>query len=41
MQYSVGSLFRWVQHHFKLDDEYYSKLTKEGIEKDKKRNASR
>jgi hypothetical protein len=40
-QYSAGSLFRWVQHRFKLDNEYYSGLTEEEVEEDKKRNASR
>jgi hypothetical protein len=40
-QYSAGGLFRWVQHRFKLDDEYYSELTEEEVEEDKKRNASR
>ena len=40
-QYSAGSLFRWVQHDFKLDGEYYAGLTEDEIKQDAERNALR
>jgi hypothetical protein len=40
-QYSSGSLFRWVQHGFKLDEEYYKGMSEDDINEDTKQNASR
>jgi len=32
-QYTAGSIFRWVDHGFKSDKDYYASLTKEGQKK--------
>ncbi|KAL1749893.1 hypothetical protein FB107DRAFT_280175 [Schizophyllum commune] len=40
-QYSAGAIFRWVDHGFQLDEEYYASLSKEQRAKEKVTAAGR
>ncbi|KAJ7289612.1 hypothetical protein C8J57DRAFT_1046897, partial [Mycena rebaudengoi] len=33
-QYTTGSLFRWVQHRFQSEEEYFDSLTPEEAERE-------
>ncbi|KAL1749878.1 hypothetical protein FB107DRAFT_224815 [Schizophyllum commune] len=40
-QYTAGAIFRWVQHGCRLDAEYYTSLSKEGLKKARQANSQR
>ena len=41
IQYTAGSIFRWVDHGFKSDKDYYASLTEEGQKKDQEETQNR
>ena len=40
-QYTAGAIFRWVQHGCRLDEKYYSSLSRAGVRKAKEANSRR
>lgn len=40
-QYTAGSIFRWVDHGFKLEDEFWSSLSNAEFVKEKSRGEAR
>ncbi|KAL1698446.1 hypothetical protein EV121DRAFT_297177 [Schizophyllum commune] len=40
-QYTAGSIFRWVEHGFQLDDAYYASLSPEEVRQDRRTAAGR
>ncbi|TRM55104.1 hypothetical protein BD626DRAFT_579563 [Schizophyllum amplum] len=40
-QYTAGAIFRWAEHGFQLDEDYYADLTQEELAKDKETTEAR